>query len=138
MRSVIAMTALLGVAGCVQDGPTTGRMLYAENCAACHGVDATGNGPAAGHLTTTPPDLTQIAARRNGVWPMLEVMGIIDGYTKSTAPREEMPALSDFREGELVVFDTGNGRTSRAPANLLAIARYLETIQSPRPIRYVP
>jgi hypothetical protein len=113
-------------------------MLYIEHCAACHGMDATGNGPSSGDLATASPDLTKIAARRNGVWPMLEVMGIIDGYTRVTNPRVDMPVLSDFTEGKSEKFDTGNGQTYWAPANLLSITRYLETIQSPKPERYVP
>src|SRR6056297_2107207 len=55
-----------------------GQALFADNCGICHGTDAKGGGPWATSLETSPADLTKIADRRNGVWPMLEVMSIID------------------------------------------------------------
>ena len=115
-----------------------GQALFAEDCAACHGTGATGNGPLARGLKTQPADLTRIAARRDGVWPMLEVMSIVDGYSKRTQPREDMPIIVGLTEGPMVDLDTGNGLTTPTPARLVAIVRYLESIQSPPPVRYVP
>jgi cytochrome c peroxidase len=138
MKFAHALLVLAIAAGCVRDGPTAGRRLFVEHCAACHGVNGLGDGPVSARLTTPPPDLTRISERRNGVWPMLEVMRIIDGYAQRTNPRAEMPVISDFLEGKLVKFDTGNGQTTRAPANLLAMVRYLERIQFPKPTSYVP
>ncbi len=138
MKPALALLALIAAAGCVREGPVAGRMLFVEHCAACHGARGAGDGPAAEGLGTAPPDLTRIAERRDGVWPVLEVMSIVDGYAKRTNPREEMPVIRDFLEGRLVKFDTGNGRISSAPENLLAIVRYLETIQSPEPTSFVP
>ncbi|MEL7256267.1 MAG: c-type cytochrome [Pseudomonadota bacterium] len=113
-------------------------MIFAENCAECHGADAKGGGPWAENLKTPPADLTKIASRRNGVWPMLEVMSIVDGYSKKTIPREEMPIIVGLSEGPMVNFDTGNGLVEPMPARLVAIANYLESIQSPPPKQYIP
>ena len=115
-----------------------GRALFVENCAACHGIDGNGDGPEAVGLATRPADLTRIAARRDGVWPMLEVMAIVDGYTGLTNPRENMPVIEGIVEGPMVDFDTGNGLTTPVPARLVAVVEYLESIQSPRPQIYVP
>ncbi|WP_068115788.1 c-type cytochrome [Tropicimonas marinistellae] len=115
-----------------------GKVLFSDYCSKCHGDDAKGGGQAAAHLKTEPADLTRIAARRDGIWPMLEVMSIIDGYTKSTNPREDMPVVSELSEGPMVEFDTGNGLVTPIPARLIALARYLESVQSPKPKRYVP
>ena len=65
-------------------------------------------------------------------------MSIVDGYTKRTEPRKEMPIISDLTEGPMVDFDSGNGLVRPTPARLLAVAEYLEGIQSPPPTRYVP
>ncbi len=56
-----------------------GRVLYKEYCAVCHGSDATGNGPMAGSLKVSPPDLTRIAERNGGAFPMARVERIIAG-----------------------------------------------------------
>ena len=115
-----------------------GKALFEQHCAICHGNDARGRGTAAHSLDTKPADLTKIAARREGVWPMLEIMSIIDGYTKQFNPREQMPIIPEVTGGRKINFDTGNGIVTPAPVRLLALVEYLEAIQSPRPERYVP
>ena len=115
-----------------------GKVLFAENCSACHGPGGKGDGPAAAALPTPPADLTRIADRRDGVWPILEVMSIIDGYTQSVTPRPGMPVITALSEGPVVEFDTGNGLVIEVPERLIAVADYLESIQSPPPERYVP
>ena len=140
MRLAIAAPILLlmGLQACSPTSSNTGRTIYADKCAVCHGASGKGDGELASLLETQPADLTRIAARRDGTWPMLEVMGIIDGYSKRYLPGSEMPIYDEFLEGNLVSFDTGNGIQQRTPAGLLAIARYLETIQDPEPDRMVP
>ena len=63
------------------DGPT----LYRTYCATCHGTDATGNGPMAGALRVAPPDLTRIAERNGGSFPMVRVQRIIAGEEALTS-----------------------------------------------------
>ncbi|WP_188129994.1 c-type cytochrome [Roseovarius litoreus] len=115
-----------------------GKAVFSDNCSICHGTDANGAGPWAASLETPPVDLTKIADRRDGVWPMLEVMSIIDGYSKRTELREDMPILVGLVEGPKVGFDTGNGLVTPTPARLIAVANYLESIQSPQPTSLVP
>ncbi len=112
-----------------------GRNLFLRYCAECHGDDARGG---EGNSTTPAPNMTKIAERRGSVWPMLEIISIVDGYTKTTAPQEGMPVISELTKGAQIEFDTGNGITVAVSANLMAIAQYLESIQSPKPERYVP
>lgn len=131
---VIALTFL----GSSLEADSTGESLYLENCVSCHGVYGHGDGPIAKVSRTPPADLTKIAARRDGVWPMLEVMSIIDGYSRNTLPREDMPVFESFLDNEMVEFDTGNGEVVLAPSKLIEIVEYLETLQNPAPTRYVP
>lgn len=140
MRLIItaSVIVLMGLQACSPTSSNTGRTIYADKCVACHGAKGKGDGELAALLETRPADLTRIAARRDGVWPMLEVMSIIDGYSTRYQPGSEMPIYDEFLEGNLVTFDTGNGVPQRTPAGLLAIAHYLETIQDPKPDRMVP
>ena len=110
-----------------------GKTLYMQHCMSCHGVDGRGDGPAAVRLSTTPADLTQIAARRDGVWPALEVMEILSGYSRNTQPRDDMPVIVDILDHEMSEFDPGNGKPFLMPTKLIEIADYLESRQDPAP-----
>ena len=56
-----------------------GPALYKAYCAVCHGSEATGNGPMAPALKVPPADLTRIAERNGGVFPMARVERVIAG-----------------------------------------------------------
>ena len=49
--------------------PTSGKQMYKDYCAACHGIDGKGSGPAAEFLKAPPPDLTMMAKRNDGKFP---------------------------------------------------------------------
>src|SRR5207244_2874861 len=59
-----------------------GPDLYRSYCAACHGTDGKGDGPMAKWLKTAPADLTGIAARNGGTYPLPRVRGVISGETE--------------------------------------------------------
>ena len=66
--------------------------IYRANCAACHGMEGTGNGPAAPALSTRPPDLTTIAQRNGGTFPAARIKKIIAGNESVVAHgSREMP-----------------------------------------------
>jgi mono/diheme cytochrome c family protein len=56
-----------------------GSDLYKTYCASCHGEDAKGRGPMAAWLKVPPADLTRIAARNAGKFPLERVDRIISG-----------------------------------------------------------
>src|ERR1700681_412485 len=56
-----------------------GPALYKAYCATCHGTDAKGGGPMAKSLKVAPADLTRIAARNAGVFPLARISRIISG-----------------------------------------------------------
>ena len=56
-----------------------GEKMYSTYCAACHGKDGKGIGPAAASLKTSPADLTTLAERNNGNFPELAVYQTILG-----------------------------------------------------------
>ena len=55
----------------------SGEHLYKQFCAACHGSDAKGHGPASSSLKVSPPDLTILAKRHGGKFPYAYVTNIL-------------------------------------------------------------
>ena len=45
----------------------SGEVMYKQYCAACHGANAKGNGPAASNFKTRPADLTTLPIAGNPV-----------------------------------------------------------------------
>jgi mono/diheme cytochrome c family protein len=100
-----------------------GKELFGIYCAACHGNDGTGNGPAASALKTPPPDLTEIAKRHGGRFPRMTVVGVIDGQTPlASHGSREMPVWGRVFRGE-------HENSSLASPELYALADYIESIQ---------
>lgn len=56
-----------------------GPDLFHAYCASCHGADAKGNGPVTPALNTRVPDLTTIAQRNGGSFPVERIRKIIAG-----------------------------------------------------------
>ena len=74
-----------------------GSELYRQYCAACHGADGKGAGPAADALKQHPSDLTQIAQRNDGKFPAVKVKQVILGQNRVTAHgSDEMPVWGDL------------------------------------------
>ena len=70
-----------------------GKAEYQSSCAACHGIDAKGDGPVSKELKTPPTDLTVLAKNNNGVFPYNTVYEMIDGRNSTIASHgtREMP-----------------------------------------------
>jgi mono/diheme cytochrome c family protein len=59
--------------------PIEGATIFRSYCAACHGADGRGHGPASVALKHAVPDLTLISQRNGGKFPYQRVKGIIEG-----------------------------------------------------------
>ena len=97
-RSMIA-AVLSGIAvvlssGAVLAQPTTdlGKTEYYSKCAACHGLSGKGEGSFGEVLKVNMPDLTLIAKRNGGVFPVDRVKMAIDGRATPRAARHERDA----------------------------------------------
>lgn len=107
-----------------------GAALYAKHCATCHGADARGGGPMAPVLVLQPPDLTALAERNNGIFPITRVVMRIDGRDPLTSHGSPMPVYGDFFEGDLAVSlkaETGQPILTSQP--LVDLVEYLKTLQ---------
>lgn len=65
-----------------------GKREFAGKCAVCHGTDAKGDGPYAADLKRRPADLTTIARRNGGLFPMPRMYDIIEGSSPGHGPKE--------------------------------------------------
>ena len=59
--------------------PASGREMYDNYCASCHGKNGKGDGPAAPALKKAPTDLTTLAAHNGGKFPDIVVARLIEG-----------------------------------------------------------
>ncbi|MGV8984874.1 MAG: c-type cytochrome [Cypionkella sp.] len=121
------------LAGCVPgetpSQPTSGAQDFTELCAPCHGASGKGNGELAPGLAHKPADLTGLAKRNGGTFPMARVMSKIWGYSHGGAPGALMPKFAPLMDGPTVLVDTGDGIQTPTPQRLVEIANYLTTIQ---------
>jgi mono/diheme cytochrome c family protein len=56
----------------------TGKQMYTQYCAACHGADGKGHGPLAPVLKTPPADLSTLAKRHQGKFPYDYVASVLE------------------------------------------------------------
>jgi mono/diheme cytochrome c family protein len=57
--------------------PTSGKEMFTQYCASCHGIDGKGNGPAAAAMKAQPTDLTQLARKHDGKYPGNHVASVL-------------------------------------------------------------
>jgi mono/diheme cytochrome c family protein len=63
----------------------SGRALFQQNCASCHGDDGKGAGPAAVAFKVQPPDLTALSRQNHGKFPKDRVVQAIRGDRMQSA-----------------------------------------------------
>ncbi len=107
-----------------QTSPASGQEMFKTYCAACHGADAKGAGPASSDLKTTPPDLTTLAKRHDGKFPGDYVANVLRYGAKAPAHgSSEMPVWGPL-------FATVSGRDpSIVTMRIANLVRYLESLQ---------
>jgi len=72
--------------------PASGREMFVNYCAPCHGKDAKGNGPAAAALKQAPANLTELAKENGGKFPDMKVSAVLRGEAAVAAHgTQEMP-----------------------------------------------
>lgn len=59
--------------------PASGQEMFKTYCAACHGPDGRGDGPAGPALKKQPANLTELTQRNGGKFPQMKVYDTIKG-----------------------------------------------------------
>ena len=105
-----------------------GRELYTRYCAACHGLNADGNGPLASVMKTPPANLRKLSERYGNPLPSARIAAFIDGSADVKAHGlRDMPVWGQRFDPE----------KERSPAGarpwLSALVAYLQSIQGVPP-----
>jgi mono/diheme cytochrome c family protein len=98
-----------------------GKAEYRSSCAACHGIDAKGDGPVAQQLKTRPPDLTVLARNNDGVFPYEKVYETIDGRHMARSHGTRAMPVWGYRIGPTHAYRYRN--------RMFAVVDYLKSIQ---------
>ena len=102
-----------------------GARLFFNHCAACHGDNAEGGGPATAAMRVSVPNLRTLAMRSGGTFPAEAVRAYIDGRESLAAHGDrQMPIWGDvFRGAEQGTSE----RTVRR--RIAALVDFIETLQ---------
>lgn len=105
--------------------PGSGAEMFKSYCAACHGKDAKGAGPATEDLKSAPPDLTTLAKRHDGKFPADYVGNVLRNGVKAPAHgSSDMPVW-----GPLFASVSGHDDTM-VNMRISNLVRYLESLQA--------
>lgn len=130
-KLTFAFLFTVGAASAQEPTVEMGRDLYMTFCVQCHGADAKGDGPMAEILSIDTSDLTGLALRNDGVFPIDAVASQIDGRAPVLAHGAEMPIFGPFfttDQSFAMRLPTGQPMLTSVPlANLII---YLESIQA--------
>jgi hypothetical protein len=144
-KTFLLIAALIG-STCSSAWPEemdAGKIEYSSACSACHGADGKGSGPLAAELKTRPADLTTLAKRNGGVFPLNAVYETIDGRKPiGSHGTREMPVWGPrFAPSPFSAIQTFNPKPADSPVlmtydpeiiirlRILAVIDYLNRIQ---------
>jgi len=105
--------------------PVSGKEMYRAYCAACHGTDGKGGGPATAALKIPPTDLTLLSKNNGGKFPSIKVSSSIRGESATPAHgSKEMPVW-----GELF-WNVSGGHEGEVQQRVVNLTKYIESLQS--------
>ena len=105
--------------------PASGKQMYVNYCASCHGKDGKGAGPAAASLKQTPSDLTTLAKQNHGSFPRDHVTSVITG--KAEVP---VHGSADMPVWGPVFWKMSGGHPAEVHQRVANLSAYLESIQN--------
>ena len=108
-----------------EENVLSGARLYKQLCAACHGNDLKGNGPAPYPFKDVPPDLTTLARRHGGTFPDAYVSHVLrNGVSMPAHGPAEMPIWgTDFIAGDRL-------DEAQATSRIASLSNYLKAHQA--------
>jgi mono/diheme cytochrome c family protein len=110
-----------------QTSAASGQQMYTTYCAACHGADGRGNGPAAPAMKVPPVDLTALSKRNGGAFPSAHVSAVLQfGVENPAHGSADMPVWGDLMQ----TLHSGSRDSSAAVHQRISnLVDYLKQIQ---------
>lgn len=127
---LLGLTATACTVALAQGRSDLGKREFENNCAVCHGSDAKGKGVYNNFLKTDAPDLTTLAKRNGGVFPVANTFEIIEGAGKGHGTRD-MPIWGQeykVRAGEYYV-DVPYNPQAFVSGRILVLIEHLNKLQ---------
>jgi hypothetical protein len=111
-----------------------GQAEYQNSCAQCHGVDGSGDGPIAGYLSVSLPDLRTLQRDNEGVFPFRRLYEVIDGRAEAAGHgSREMPAWGRRYDAQapewLGDYQMPGDREAFVRGRILALIEHISTLQ---------
>ena len=104
--------------------PASGQEMFLAYCAACHGKDAKGGGPAARELKVAPADLTGLT-KKYGKYPSMKITTILRGQANLAAHgNTEMPVWGP------IFASISQGHESEVQQRIANLNHYIELMQT--------
>jgi|SRR5579859_2191683 len=103
--------------------PVSGKEMYTQYCAVCHGKDGKGGGPAASALKVPPTDLTVLSKNNGGKYPALKVSGAIREPDRPSHGSKEMPVWGNL------FWSMSGGHASEVQQRMANLTDYIESLQ---------
>ena len=105
--------------------PVSGKDMYTAYCAACHGTDGKGGGPAASGLKISPTDLTLLSKNNGGKYPKVKVSSSIRGESALPARgSKEMPVWG------ALFWSMSGGHQAEVQQRVSNLTEYIESLQA--------
>ena len=105
--------------------PISGKDMFNNYCAVCHGKDAKGDGPAAPAMKTQPADLTALAKKSGGKYPASHVAAVIRGQASTPSHgSQDMPVWGPLFSS------ISQGHESQVQQRITNLVGYIDTLQA--------
>jgi mono/diheme cytochrome c family protein len=102
----------------------SGKQMFMNYCAPCHGSDGKGGGPAANALKAPPADLTALSKNNNGKFPTFHVTSVLRGESTPTAHgSKEMPVWGP------IFWRMSQGHPAEVQQRIANLTTYIESLQ---------
>jgi mono/diheme cytochrome c family protein len=127
-RTLASLAAVLLLSSSPVIADVSGQEEYIIACSGCHGESAMGDGPLAGLLNITTPNLTELSKGNDGEFPFEAVLTTIDGRDGIRAHGSTMPIWGE-RFKASATSQRGETADMVARGRILSLVYYLQSVQ---------